>query len=246
MSNQTVELMPELDSFFAGNLISDVLGLIKSGKEGSVYCCQATARSSYPLLAAKVYRPLKSRGFRNDALYREGRVVSDRRAGRALKKKTSFGKSVQHGTWMAAEYETLQLLHGAGADVPAVVAQAESATLMQYIGDVVSPADALRDVSLRPSEARPIFQRLLANIQLFLSHNLVHGDLSPYNILYWNGDITIIDFPQAVDARFNPNALSLLTRDLENVCSYFARYDIHANPMATATDLWQRYVHAEL
>ena len=50
-----------------------------------------------------------------------------------------------------------------------------------------------------------------------------HGDLSPYNILYWSGEPFAIDSPPAVDARSNPNAYELLMRDLENVWVYFAR-----------------------
>ena len=42
---------------------------------------------------------------------------------------------------------------------------------------------------------------------------MVHSDLSPYNVL-WNGhEHRIIDFPQAIDPRFNSSAQRLLVLD---------------------------------
>jgi serine/threonine-protein kinase RIO1 len=47
--------------------------------------------------------------------------------------------------------------------------------------------------------------------------------LSEFNILYWKGDIYIIDFPQAVDIRNNPNTMELLKRDRENIRRWYTR-----------------------
>ncbi len=79
-----------------------------------------------------------------------------------------------------------------------------------------------------------------------LAHHVVHGDLSPYNVLYWQGRPVIIDFPQAVDARENPNAQMLLARDVANVCRYFARQGVDCDPVAIADELWGRYMRARL
>ena len=45
--------------------------------------------------------------------------------------------------------------------------------------------------------------QILRNIALFLGCDCIHGDLSAYNILYQPGTVTIIDFAQAVDPRYN-------------------------------------------
>ena len=76
------------------------------------------------------------------------------------------------------------------------------------------------------------------------SHHLVHGDLSPYNILHWNGGAVIIDFPQMVDARKNPHAYDLLRRDLTRVCAYFARFGVRADAEEIARDMWLPYMGA--
>ena len=86
----------------------------------------------------------------------------------------------------------------------------------------------------------------MRNIELFLAHVCVHADLSPFNILYWNGGIRIIDFPQSVDPRFNANAFALLNRDLDNICQFFARHGVRAEAGSIASNLWRRFLRAEL
>jgi RIO kinase 1 len=79
-----------------------------------------------------------------------------------------------------------------------------------------------------------------------LGANVVHGDLSPYNVLWWNDRASVIDLPQAVDPRFNRSARALLERDVSNVCRYFARAGVDVNPVRIASDLWRRFLRAEL
>jgi len=75
-----------------------------------------------------------------------------------------------------------------------------------------------------------------------LQHDLVHGDLSAYNILYWEGEITIIDFPQVVNLHSNPKARFILQRDIERTCEYFRGQGVRCNPHAIVDRLWSRYV----
>jgi serine/threonine-protein kinase RIO1 len=85
---------------------------------------------------------------------------------------------------------------------------------------------------------------ILRNIALFLESGRIHGDLSEYNILYWRGAVSIIDFAQAVDPQQNPAVFPLLLRDIERVCGYFARYGVVADPRALARDMWNQEMGA--
>ena len=98
------------------------------------------------------------------------------------------------------------MLKQAGADVPAIFDSGNNAILMSYIGEAEMPAPALNKVDLDPAEARELFERVLQNVEIMLAHDRVHGDLSAYNILYWDGEITLIDFPQAISPKDNRNA----------------------------------------
>jgi RIO kinase 1 len=231
-----------LDAFIGDGSITEVLYVVRSGKEATVYCCRSAATSGDGLVAAKVYRPLERRNFHNDAVYQTGRDIpfsgQDRRA---LANKSRHGRDLQYGTWINAEFQTMRMLYEAGADVPEVLRRSNGAILMEYFGDETAPAPMLNRVTLPREQADKFLRGIIDNVTLWLANHLVHGDLSPYNLLYWEGRIVAIDFPQAVDARVNPNAKSLLFRDLENVCEHFGRYGIRADATRIANALWANY-----
>jgi RIO kinase 1 len=114
--------------------------------------------------------------------------------------------------------------------------------IMEYLGDVTFPAPPLSQMRLESHAAQLLWKRLLDNVELILAHDCVHGDLSEYNVLYWNGLVKIIDWPQAVDPYVNPNAFDLLGRDVERLCQYFDRYGVHSNPGQITRDLWERHI----
>ncbi len=92
--------------------------------------------------------------------------------------------------------------------------RSDRALLMTYIGDEDDAAPQLRSYRPDPDEAEELFRQVLRNVELFLYRNVIHGDLSAYNILVWEGQATLIDLPQAVDPRKNRHARGLLERDL--------------------------------
>lgn len=227
-------------------LVDGVLYPVKSGKEATLYCCRGGARAGAELVAVKVYKPQQFRSFRNDSIYQAGRVILDHRAARAAAKRTRFGREVQSTLWTNAEYETLRVLHRAGSHVPRPLGHSSGAIAMEWIGDEDGPAPQLKDISLAVADAQVLFEEVLDEIELWLACNVVHGDLSAYNML-WAGDhLVAIDFPQASDPRANANAPTLLSRDVEHVCRYFARFGVEADAYAIADDLWDRFVRGAL
>lgn len=243
-------IMTYLGLFYEDQIISDVLRQVKGGKEATVYICRASPSVGGGLLAAKVYRPRMFRQLRNDAVYRkgrevvgeEGKEVRGRREALAMKKKTDFGQSLRHTTWLANEFHTLERLYSVGVSVPKPYASSDNAILMELIGTEHAAAPALSGVRLHPNAARSIFEGLLRDIELMLAHDRVHADLSAYNVLFWKGKATIIDLPQAVDPYVNPEALALLGRDVERICQYFERYGISTNPGQLTREMWQRQI----
>ena len=100
-------------------------------------------------------------------------------------------------------------------------------------------AAPLAQVHLERDEALPLFQSIVEDIRIMLANDLVHGDLSAYNILYWQGDYLIIDFPQAVNRWKNPNAREFFERDVLRVCEYFATCGVHGDPRRLVETLWE-------
>ncbi len=242
-------LLKSLGSFYEHQWIADVLSRVKGGKEASVYLCESGTEVRSRFLAAKVYRPRQLRNLKNDALYRLGREDLDEDGNRivdlgmlkALHRRTNYGEELRHQSWMVYEFQTLKTLHAAGADVPHPYAVEQNAILMDFIGDRNSSAPTLNTLDLEHHEARVMFERVVRNIDLMLSNNLVHGDLSAYNILYWRGKIMLIDFPQVVSSSEHPAAWEIFLRDITRVCAYFDSQGVEVEPQKLAVELWSSH-----
>jgi len=244
-------LLESLGEFYEHKWISDVLRRIKGGKEASVYVCRGSEATESALVTAKVYRPRSLRNLKNDSIYRTGRTDLDEDGNALVKeadvnaiiKRTNYGEELRHQSWIAYEFKTLEILYEAGADVPKPYTLEKNSILMEYIGDLGNAAPTLNSVGLDRDEARPLFDRVIHNIDLLLSKERIHGDLSAYNILYWDGDITLIDFPQVVHPEANPSAWIIFLRDVTRVCQYFKAQGVKCDGRKLAAELWTAHGH---
>jgi len=243
-------LIGSLEDFYRQQWFDDVLRLIKGGgKEASVYQCLGNTSTHRKFIAAKVYRPRRFRQLRNDSLYREGRQnlddegheIHDDNALRAIRHRTTFGQRLLHTSWIEHEYQALQILYQAGADVPEPFTSGNNAILMAYVGWDDLPAPTLNMVNLEPRERKQLFDRLIHNIEIMLENQLVHADLSAYNVLYFEGNVILIDFPQAIDPEVNSNAFPIFCRDLTRLCEYFQGQGLYCRPHKLAEDLWIKH-----
>jgi len=57
---------------------------------------------------------------------------------------------------------------------------------------------------------------------------LVHGDLSEYNLIVYEGELFVIDLGQAVTVH-HPNAGEFLERDCRNVAAFFSRQGVETD-----------------
>lgn len=245
MSETLEGVEPALEEFVSGQVISEVLHVIKSGKEASAYLCRAHPSLGCAYAVAKLYHESKRRNFANDAIYQDGRTILNGRTARAVAKKTELGSAAAASMWVDHEFEVLSALQYAGADVPEPFAANERAIVMSFAGERTA-APQLQHAHIDRAEAGALFERLLWNVELFLANNIVHADLSPFNVLYDAGRPVIIDFPQSVDARFSRYARELLERDLANLGRFFARFGIELDAERRANWLWQRWRRGEL
>jgi RIO kinase 1 len=149
-----------------------------------------------------------------------------------------------HHEWIGWEWETLCRLHDAGADVPDPLARSEDAILMEFVGDEEGPAPQLRYVELERDQARQVLDRLLRNLEIFLDCHLVHGDLSAYNVLWFQERPWIIDVPQSIDLHTSREGHGYFVRDVHNLERYFARYGLDLGGFAARA--WGRYLRGEL
>ena len=236
-------IKPALWHFMEKGLIADLLQVIRPGKEATVYLCQAGPLLDLDYLALKAYSPTMMRRFTNDATYQTGRAFHDARQFATKNPRARNGAFVE---WITYEAQTHAFLAQHGALIPRHFGMSGNSVLMEFIGDEQGAAPMLSDVKIEREEAQPLFDQLLHNVRLFLTCNRIHGDLSPYNILYWQGKVKIIDFGRAVDPRHAKSGYNLLLRDIERLRDYFAPYGLSINPERLAGRLWSRYHRGQL
>jgi len=204
-------------------------GVIKTGKEADVHLVERTLGDRTNLLAAKRYRDLDERAFRNDAKYRKR--IGDRRVDLAMAQGTRAGLSFRAQMWMETEFDALGRLWAIGCAVPYPVQKLGVEVMMEYLGDEDEAAPRLVNAiagTTRP-QREDLFRQLVEALRLMTSIGIVHGDLSPYNLLVWEERLYVIDMPQAVDPILQSEGLGLLERDVRNLCKWFAGKGVKAD-----------------
>jgi RIO kinase 1 len=212
--------------------VQEILGELKSGKEGTVYL----GRSPVGPAAVKIYRDAEVRSFKNDQRYLEGRWVGDARLAKAIKRRSGAGRLALKAMWAAQEYLVLWKAWNAGLPVPeplvgpdqSDIADAGEVVLMRFVGDPDAPAPRLSDAVLEPEEAADAFAQSVAAMRGLWRIGLVHGDYSTYNLLWWAGRVTVIDLPQAMSTD-QPNARDVLAQDAGSLVQTFARLGVEAD-----------------
>ena len=206
------------------------LGVLKTGKEAEVNLVERRLGDRTNLLAAKRYKAFEDRMFRNDARYRQGRRTGESRLDKAIASGTRAGMIFRARQWVETEFSVLSRLWEAGAAVPYPVQRLGREVMLEYLGDESGAAPRLVHVRATTEELGDLYAQLLDLLDDLVRCGVVHGDLSPYNLLVWKGRLYAIDFPQAVDPVSNPEGISLLERDVLNTTSWFAKQGIDTDP----------------
>jgi RIO kinase 1 len=233
-----------LEQLLEDGVIDEVLSRLKSGKEADVWL----ARYRDQIVCAKVYKDRNFRSFKNNAGYREGRAVRNTRTQRAMDRGSRFGRVAAEEAWRSAESDALHRLHAEGVRVPKPVLFYEGILLMHLVLDESGqPAPRLIDAALTTEQAAQAYADLRGQAVRMLCCDLIHGDLSPYNVLLGAEGPTIIDFPQVVSAAQNSSAEMFFTRDVESLRKFFAGFAPElAARTGDAGEIWRAYVRREL
>jgi RIO kinase 1 len=123
-------------------------------------------------------------------------------------------------SWVQREHRNLLKARQVGIRVPLALTCVDNILVIEYIGDDYI---ALQLKNHIPTDKEAFFSQVIEYMRLLWQKaNLVHGDLSAFNILNYNENPVFIDFSQATDIRAS-NAVELLERDIKNVCIFFRK-----------------------
>lgn len=213
--------------------IDTELGILKTGKEADVFLLDRTDPhdpAQSVVMAAKRYRAPDHRTFHRSASYTEGRSMKRSRDERAIKRKSTFGREVAAGEWAVSEWNALKRCWELGLPVPYPVQVDGTEILMEWISVDGETAPRLAQTRPEPALLASYLDQLREAMARLVQSGLVHGDLSPYNILAAGDRLVIIDLPQLVDLVGNAQGFDFLLRDCTNVCSWFTRRGLEIDP----------------
>lgn len=193
-------------------VFNDINGCISTGKEANVY--HATKSDGHEL-AIKVYKTSvlvfkdRDRYVQGDYRFRHGYCKHNPR------------KMVK--TWAEKEMRNLMRLKAAGLRCPTPILLRLHVLVMEFIGKAGWAAPRLKDAALSLDKLRESYVEIITAMRtLYQKCKLVHGDLSEYNILYYEGHLYIIDVSQSVDLD-HPHALDFLREDCLHVSDFFRK-----------------------
>jgi RIO kinase 1 len=232
-----------LAPLLADGVIDEIVARLKGGKEADVWLVRAGGQT----VAAKVYKARQARSFKNDAAYKEGRKVRNTRTQRAMDRGSRFGQAAAEDAWKEKESDALFRLHAAGVRVPRPVLFHEGVLLMEVVVDAHGhPAPRLVDAPIAREQAAGIYADVRRQASIPTACGLIHGDLSPYNVLLGSHGPVVIDLPQVVDAAHNSQAEKFFLRDLEGIHRFCVSLDPALGGAGDGREIWQAFVRREL
>ncbi|MDP0587730.1 MAG: PA4780 family RIO1-like protein kinase [Candidatus Endonucleobacter bathymodioli] len=232
-----------LQPLIEDGLVDEVLSQLMSGKEATVYM----VRCGNEIRCAKVYKEASQRSFKQAVTYQEGRKTKNSRRQRAMDKSSKFGRKQQENVWQDAEVGALYRLAEVGVRVPAPYGCFDGVLLMELVTDDQGQvAPRLNDISMSADKAREGHAEIMNFVKLMLCAGLIHGDLSEFNVLVGNLGPVIIDLPQAVNAAANNSAEAMLSRDVQNMNSYYGMFAPDLLETKYDKEMWALYERGKL
>lgn len=132
-----------------------------------------------------------------------------------------------------------------GVRVPKAIAVNGISLVMEFIGDENgNPAPRISDLKMEKDEADEAFRQSVQNLKLIVRSGRVHGDYSTFNILWHNEKAVVIDFPQVIEFKNNPNANTFLERDVRSLCKSFMKQGIKADESKVLREVREHQIAA--
>lgn len=219
------------------NIVSEIHGVLSTGKEANVYHAVTLPQDVDGEAAARpLHRAIKV--YKTSILVFKDR---DKYVAGEFRFKGGYNRSSNRAmvkVWAEKEFRNLRRLHAAGIPCPEPIYLKAHVLVMSFLGSRKGwpAAPRLRDVEFTltntttdddvASKWRDVYLTLLAYMRkMYQVCRLVHADLSEYNLLYQDDKLFVIDVSQSVE-HDHPRSLEFLRMDIKNVSDFFRRKGI--------------------
>ncbi len=195
------ETLRNINKLQGDGYISNLLGPIGTGKESYVFY----SRDFHDrLVAVKIHRH-NIDAFKSIPSYIR------------LRGRKSGGFIKQINDWTRFEYNFLSKAYNLGINTPEPIRCYENIIVMKFIGSENNPSKlAVKDSNFDIEKWYELIKKFIVNMA---KNGMIHGDLSPYNILNYNGEPFIIDFSQSL--KLSSSTINFLLRDINNINNWF-------------------------
>src|ERR687886_47680 len=204
------------------NVLGYIKGPLASGKESKVYL--AFDNNGQNFLSVKIYLTVSAE-FRKRLQY----IVGDPRFSSSKR-----GSQSLISIWAKKEFKNLRTAYENGVNVPAPLKVRQNILVMEFIGDDFSgiPCPILvNSNSITSNDYKEIITQMS---NLYQKAQLVHADLSEYNIFKCpKGRIILFDFGSSVNIK-QPNSRQFLTRDIANINTFFTKHGVKVLDLESA------------
>ena len=189
-----------------GENYEELESCVSTGKEANVF----RAKTKGGFVAVKIFRMYTS-SFDNMSDY----IIGDPRFSHVSKKKHEIVY-----LWAKKEFRNLSKAFEAGVRVPKPLACNKNVLIMEFIGENGMASPLIKDVNI--INPQKYYDEIMENVKKLYLANLIHADLSEFNILDYKHKPVFIDMGQSV-LREHPNSMIFLRKDIYNVNRFFAR-----------------------
>ncbi|CAH0563539.1 unnamed protein product [Brassicogethes aeneus] len=217
-------------------LLDQVNGIISIGKEAVIIHADGDSTNEKVQVpkecAIKVFKTTLSEFKQRDKYIKDDHRFKNRIGNLEARKTVNL--------WAQKEMANLIRLKRAGIPCPDVVELKKHVLVMSFIGENHRAAPKLKDTKLTDAEYIVAYEQIIEDMKsLYQKANLVHADLSEYNILYHKKTCYFIDVSQSVEPS-HLNSFHFLMRDCENITNYFTKKGVPE--MKTPQELFEYIV----
>ena len=207
-----------LHKLISKGVIDGLIGQTSIGKEANVFLAQAKDKT----VIVKIYR-LSTCDF--------NRMYTFIRTDPRFPKLNRQRRKVVFA-WAQREFRNLLKAREAGVRVPTPILHLSNILVMELVGDAMPAAKAKDQLPKNPDE---FIQDIISQMRKLYKAGLVHGDLSPFNILNHHEKPFIIDMSQSTTPE-DPNAKEFLDRDTKNIAIFAKKIGVEL----TADEILQK------